>query len=722
MSVQIRIEVGSDGVALITWEMPGRSMNVMDSTSNGQFAAAVDKVLADPAIKGAVVTSGKSSFIAGADLEMLEELAVAAGTREDHTRRIYDAVRVLQNTFRKLETGGKPFAAAINGTALGGGFELCLACHYRVVTDDPKAQLGLPEAKVGLLPGAGGTQRYVRMLGALESLPLLLEGKAMGPAEALKRKLVDRVAPVGELVAIARAWVLQAKPEDVVKPWDRKGFTVPGADPRTYIGANMFSAAYAMQRKRTWGNYINLDQIMKAVYEGMLVDMDAAMRIEARCFTTTLLAPNTRNIVRTNFVNMQKASKLSRRPQGFAKREFRKVGVLGAGMMGAGIANVTAQAGIEVVLIDRDQATADRGREHVQKEAAAAVAKGRMTQAAMDTLLARVTATADYEKLKGADLIIEAVFEDRAIKAEVTKRAAPFLAPDGVFASNTSTLPISGLAEAAPDQERFIGLHFFSPVERMPLVEIIRGKRTGDAALALAMDFVQKLRKTPIVVNDSRGFYTSRVFGTYTNEGHAMLCEGVAPALIENAGRMTGMPMPPLALTDEIALDLVYKVQLQAAKDNNRSHPATREEKLIADLVLKEGRTGRKSGKGFYDYPAKSFWPGLSNHVTTAATQPDVETLKTRFLTIQALEAARCLEEGVLTDPADGDVGALLGWGFAPWTGGPLSYIEMIGLQAFVDTCDRLAQAHGERFKPSAWLRQRAKDGKPFYATSAKAA
>jgi 3-hydroxyacyl-CoA dehydrogenase/enoyl-CoA hydratase/3-hydroxybutyryl-CoA epimerase len=718
MSKNISVEIGADGIALITWAMPGRSMNVLRNDSTAEFAAAVERVLTDPAIKGAVVTSAKPAFIAGADLDELEQLAATEGPRDARARQVYDAVMVLHNLFRRIETGGKPFAAAINGTALGGGFELCLACHYRVAADDPKMQIGLPEAKVGLLPGAGGTQRYNRIMGALESLPLLLEGRGMPPAEALKRKLVDRVAPKSEIVALAREWVAKAGKDDVVKPWDKPGYVVPGADPRNLAGANMFSAAYAMQRKRTLGNYVHLDQILKAVYEGMLVPMNAAMRIEARCFTTTLLAPAARNMVRTQFVNLQKANKLSRRPANVPKREITRIGVLGAGMMGAAIAHVSAQAGIEVVLIDRDQPSADKGKEHVRKQNEAALAKGRMTQAALDTLLGRITATTDYEKLRGAQLVIEAVFEDRAIKADVTKKAEAMLGPDAIFASNTSTLPITGLAEASARPERFIGLHFFSPVEKMPLVEIIRGRKTGDEALALAMDFTQRIRKTPIVVNDSRGFFTSRVFGTYTNEGITMLTEGVLPALIENAGKATGMPVAPLALSDEVALDLLYKVNLQTKKDLGDAYVDTPANQLVTRMVEREKRVGKKAGKGFYEYPTdgrKRIWPELAKIVPAAKDQPDVEELKTRFFTIQALEAARCLEEGVITDPADADIGALLGWGFAPWTGGPLSYIEMIGTAKFVATCDQLAQKYGERFKPNALLRKLAASNSAIY-------
>jgi 3-hydroxyacyl-CoA dehydrogenase/enoyl-CoA hydratase/3-hydroxybutyryl-CoA epimerase len=461
---------------------------------------------------------------------------------------------------------------------------------------------------------------------------------------------------------------------------------------------------------------------MSCVYEGTLVPIDAGLRIETRYFTKLMLDPTSRNMIRTLFLNMQKANKLARRPTAVPKREIRKIGVLGAGMMGAGIAHVSAEAGIEVVLIDRDQPSADKGREHARKQEQALVEKGRKTAEQADAVVARITATTDYELLRGADLVIEAVFETREVKAEVTKRAEAVLAADGVFASNTSTLPITGLAEVSVRPERFIGLHFFSPVERMPLVEIIMGKRTGDEALALAMDYVQRIRKTPIVVNDSRGFYTSRVFGTYTSEGMLMLTEGVAPALIENAGKMTGMPMPPLALTDEVALDLVHRVATQTQKDLGDAYRPRGTEKLVTEMVEKLGRIGKKGGQGFYDYPKdgkKRLWPGLAKLAPPAATQPDAEELKLRFLTIQALEAARCFEENVVTAPEDADIGAILGWGFAPWTGGPLSYIDTVGAAQFVATCDRLAQQHGERFAPTEGLRRMAREGGSFYGGGA---
>ena len=716
---------GEDGIAVITWDMPGRSMNVMNDASLGEFAAAVDGALSDSETEGVVVTSGKPAFIAGADLEWLEALMASGETEDVRIRSLFDRFMDLHRLFRRIETAKKPFVAAINGTALGGGFEICLACHRRIATEDPRALLGLPEAKVGLFPGIGGTQRYLRMLGALEALPLLLEGTYLSPAQALARGLVDEVAPTAELVARAKDWIRAAPAEALVKPWDKPGFIIPGADPRTLAGVQAFSAANAMQRAKTYGNYPALDAIQSVVYRGMLVPIDTALRIETEAFVRLTLDPRARNMVRTQFINLQQANKLARRPAAVARKRFSRIDVLGAGLMGSGIAHVAARAGIDVVLLDVNAEAAERGLDHIRRQQQTAVDRGRIPEAEARAIVARVQPVADYERLAGAELVIEAVFENREVKAEVTRRAEAVLRSEAVFASNTSTLPITGLAQASARPERFIGLHFFSPVERMPLVEIIRGERTGEEALAWSMDFVRQIGKTPIVVNDSRGFYTSRVFGTYTREAVLMLAEGVRPALIENGGKSAGMPMAPLALSDEVAISLIHQVAVQTAKDLGDKYRPTGADRLIAEMVERQNRPGRRAGKGFYDYPAdgpKRLWPGLSGLAPEAATQPSLDDVKTRYLAIQALEAARCLEENVVTDPADADVGALLGWGFAPWTGGPLSYIDMLGTRPFVELCDRLAQQHGPRFLPNAMLRDLARQGAAIYSQRRTAA
>jgi 3-hydroxyacyl-CoA dehydrogenase/enoyl-CoA hydratase/3-hydroxybutyryl-CoA epimerase len=721
MDQDVSLTVDENGVALITFDMPGRTMNVLNEESITAYSAAVEKVLADAQIRGAVVTSAKPSFIAGADLDWILSLAQSERPKEERALAIYRLVMRLQTLFRKTETGGKPLVAAVNGTALGGGLELALACSRLFVADDPSIQLGLPEAKVGLLPGGGGTQRFSRILGPLEALPLLSEGRTMPPAEALRLGLVDEVVPAAELVARARAFVLAASPADIVKPWDKKGYHPPGADPRTGDGSMRFSASNAIQRKRTYGNYPALDAIQKAVYDGLNVPLDAALRIEARQFALVMVSDAARNMVRTQFVNLQKANKLPARPKSVPPGKVRRLGVLGAGMMGAAIAHVAARAGIVVAVIDTDMAKAARAPDHARRQSEGDLAKRRMSEAQRDEILARVVPTTDFAALADADLVVEAVFENGDLKREVIRKAEAVMRKDAILATNTSTIPITSLAQASERPDRFVGIHFFSPVERMPLVEVIRGRQTGDEAIARALDFAKQLRKTPILVNDSRGFYTSRVFATYTSEGCRMLCEGIAPALIENAGRMAGMPVPPLALCDEIALNLITRVDAETAKDVGTSYPSSPAQALVARMVEREGRPGRKAGKGFYDYPSdgpKRLWPGLKTLAPPRPEQPDAQDLRARLLTIQALEAARCLNEGVVATPADADVAAVLGWGFAPWTGGPISYIDTIGVGAFVATCETLAAALGDRFDPGDGLRRMAAERATFYDTA----
>ncbi|KAB2919784.1 MAG: 3-hydroxyacyl-CoA dehydrogenase [Hyphomicrobiaceae bacterium] len=716
----IRAEKDAEGIVTLTWDMPGRSMNVLSEDSISEYTAAAEKAIADPSVKGVVVTSGKPAFIAGADLSMLQkqtgEASKAGVAPETRAKAVFDNLMQFNLALRRIEKGGKPFVAAINGMALGGGLEVCLACHHRIVADDPRIQLGLVEAKVGLMPGAGGTQRMPRLMGAMAALPLMLEGRTLNPTAALAGGLVNKVVPAADLIKEAKALI--ASGAKAIQPWDEKGFRIPGGDPYTPSGAQVFVAGNAMLHAKTMGNYPAPEAIMSAVYEGLLVPIDAALRIEARYMTKVMMNPASRNMIRSLFINMQRANKLESRPKGVPPAKLDKIGILGAGMMGAGIAYVSALAGLDVVLIDRSREEAEKGKGYSAGLLAKQVERGRMKQEAADAILARILPTTDYDGLKEADLVIEAVFEDRGVKAEVTRRTAGLLPSHAVFASNTSTLPITGLADAWRDAATFVGVHFFSPVDKMQLVEIIRGKKTSEATIAAAMDYVKRIKKTPIVVNDSRGFYTSRVFATYTREGMLMLTEGVAPALIENAGKMTGMPMPPLALSDEVALDLIYKVGLQTAKDLGDAYKPTAIDPLIEKLVTKLGRLGKKAGKGFYEYPAdgkKHLWSGLAELAPANAEQPSVDELKKRFLYVQALETARCYEEKVVTDPADADVGAILGWGFAPWSGGPLSLIDTVGVAEFVRECDRLAQAHGPRFAPSALLRRMAEKGETFY-------
>ena len=731
-----KFDIDADGIALAVWDMPGRSMNVLSQSSMADIASIIETIMSNDAIKGAVLTSGKDAFCAGADLSMMGGQAggSGAGSKEDRVKAMYEGNLAFNMLLRRLETCGKPVAAAINGVALGGGLEVTLACHYRVVSDNPKIQLGLPEAKVGLLPGGGGTQRLPRLIGAMAALPLILQGTSLDPQKALKAGIVHAVVPAADLVAAAKTWIKEGLalpkvklgkkgPEvaaNAIQPWDREGYRIPGGGPHDKNGGTVFTMGNATLHKSTHGNFPAQRYIMSCVYEGLQVPIEAGIRIETRYFTKLLMDPRSKAMIRSLFLSMQELGKGARRPAGVAPFAVKKLGILGAGMMGAGIAYVSAQAGMEVVLLDMDQAHADKGKAYSENLVAKGIERGKVTKDKGDALLARIKTTTNYADLKDADLIIEAVFESREIKAEVTKKAEPMLAAGGVYGSNTSTLPITGLAEAAKKPEDFIGIHFFSPVDKMQLVEIIVGQRTSQETLAKAMDYVKQIRKTPIVVNDSRGFYTSRCFGTYVGEGLAMLAEGIKPAIIENVGKQTGMPMAPLALNDEVSLDLAYKVREQTKKDLGEKYVSGPADALIEKMVVELGRIGKKAGKGFYDYPAdgkKKLWTGLSELARTHKDIDDVDVaeLKNRFLYIQALEAARCFEEGVVTDVRDADVGAIIGWGFAPWTGGPLSLIDMVGAKAFVETCDALAQKYGERFKPNKLLRDMAEKGDTFY-------
>lgn len=723
-----------DGVAVIGMDVPGQSMNVITADFTAELEQCIDRVLSDDAIIGAVIASKKPAFMAGADLRMLGGLSALAKTETPGTI-FRNAVR-LNRILRKMETGGKdakelgrtktkPFVAAINGIALGGGFEIPLACHFRIAADDGSVKLGLPEVMVGLLPGGGGTQRLPRLIGIQAALQYLSTGKNMSAQEAKNFGILKELVPQDELIARAIG-IAKANPK-VIQPWDDKGFRYPGGGGAMHPGAvQTFMAANAMAREKTYGNYPAVQYILSSVYEGSIVPMDLAIEIESKYFTRLIVEGQAGNMIRTLFVNKTAAEKGARRPKGIDKMPTRKLGMLGAGLMGAGIAHVSAAAGIEVVLIDRDMASAEKGKDYSRRIVEKAVQRRKMTKEEGEALLARITPTDDYAKLKGVDLIIEAVFEDRALKAEVTKRALAVTGDDIIFGSNTSTLPITSLAEASTQPANFIGIHFFSPVEKMPLVEIITGRKTGDVAIAKALDYVQQIKKTPIVVNDSRGFYTSRSFGTYVMEGYAMVAEGVNPALIENAGRMLGMPVGPLAVGDEVAIDLSYKIMNQTKKDLGEAYRPSPGDVVVTTFVEKLERFGRKNGKGMYVYPEdgskKYLWPGIAEHFPRAEDQPGVDEVKKRLLYRQIVECARCFAEGVLTTPEDGDLGAIFGWGFAPWTGGPFSHIDFVGAAKFVAEADRLAETYGDRFRVPDQLRQMAKTGETFYKAEAAAA
>ncbi|MGB8620943.1 MAG: 3-hydroxyacyl-CoA dehydrogenase NAD-binding domain-containing protein, partial [Pseudolabrys sp.] len=719
-----KLDVDGDGIAVITWDMADRSMNVITTGVIEELGALVDKVAADSAIKGAVATSGKDAFCGGADLTMLEGMGavfanlVRTKGEEAAAAFVFDESRKLSQVYRRLETSGKPWVCALNGTAMGGGFEFALACHYRVATDNPRTRLGLPEIKVGLFPGAGGTQRVARMLPPADALQFLLKGEQLKVDRAKAMKLIDAVVPQGDLIKAAKDWIKAGGKAKA--PWDTEGFRLPGGPVYSKAGMMTFPAANAIYRRETYDNYPAARAILQVVYEGLQVPFDTALRIESRWFAKILRSPEAAAMIRSLFVSMQELNKGARRPANEPPMSLKKIGVVGAGFMGAGIAQVSAAAGLQVVMIDRDQETAEKGKAALHKALSDRVMKGRMKGAERDEWLARILPTADYAALKDCDLVIEAVFEDRKVKSEVIAKIQAVIGDKAIFASNTSTLPISSLASEFKDPARFIGIHFFSPVDRMMLVEIILGKQTGSKALAAALDYVRGIRKTPIVVNDSRGFYTSRVVGTYIREGHLMLTEGVPAAMIENVGRMAGMPVGPLALNDEVAVDLAWKILKATEADLGAKAIDARQKTLLREMVEKRGRFGRKNGKGFYDYPAngpKKLWPELVDFQLKQLDPDkiDIEELKLRLLGVQALETSRCFEEKVLTDVREADVGSILGFGFAPFSGGTLSWIDMMGTKRFVELCRKLDKKFGARFAPNKLLLDLAQRGEGFY-------
>jgi 3-hydroxyacyl-CoA dehydrogenase/enoyl-CoA hydratase/3-hydroxybutyryl-CoA epimerase len=723
-----RLEVDGDGIALATWDMPGRSMNVITPQVMEELARIVDHVASDEAIKGCVVTSGKEAFSGGADLTMLQGLGaeyerlVREKGQETAMGFFFEESRKLSLLYRRLETCGKPFAAAIHGVCLGGAFELALACHYRVLSDADSTRVGLPEVKVGLFPGAGGTQRVARLMQTGDALQMLFKGEQIRPLMARNMGLVHAVAPRDGIVQAAKDWIMSGGSAEA--PWDQKGYKLPSNKVFSAAGMQIWPPANAIYRRETQDNYPAIRAILESVYQGLQLPMDLALKVESRWFAKILRSKEAAAMIRTLFVSMQDLNKGARRPKDVPPANLKKVGVVGAGFMGASVAYVTANAGLEVVLIDRDVEAAEKGKAHSHKLMTDQVMKGRAKTADRDALLGRITPSADYGDLADCDLVIEAVFEDPKVKAEVIGKVEAAIRPDCIFASNTSTLPISGLAKNSKNAGQFIGIHFFSPVEKMMLVEIIMGKETGEKALATALDYVRAIKKTPIVVNDSRGFFANRCVLAYILEGHLMLTEGVPASMIEQAGKQAGMPVGPLSLNDEVGVDLGLKILRATKAQLGEAAIVPEQEQLLTTLVEHEGRFGRKNKKGFYDYPEggqKRLWPGLRDlQVNPAAAELiSMQELKQRLLVTQALEAARTFEEGVVTDPREADVGSILGFGFAPYTGGALSYIDFMGAKAFVELCRNLQAKHGDRFSPPKMLLDMAASGETFYGRAA---
>ncbi len=708
MSNAVKLEVGSDGILVATMDLPGRPMNVVGDTLMEGIAAAVEK-LADPAVKGMILTSGKADFCAGGDLDRMSKW-----TKPEEP---FEGSMAMKKVLRQMELQGKPVVAAINGHALGGGLEIALACHARIAIDSPKLKLGQPEVKLGLLPGGGGTQRLPRLVGMQQALQICAEGNDIAPAKALGMGLLTELAKdKDDLMAKARAWIA-ANPK-AKAPWDQPKFKFPGGDSRSPAVVQMLAIAPSIASAKTFGNYPAVQHIMSSMFEGGLLDFDSACVVESRYFAACVMSQQSKNMIGTLWYQLNAIKKGASRPAAPANSTVSKLGILGAGMMGGGIAYVSAKAGISVVLLDTSQEAADKGKAYSQGLLDKAIKKGRSTVEKRDALLAKIKATTSYEDLQGCDLIIEAVFEDRAIKADVTQKAEAQIAASATFASNTSTLPITGLAQASARPKNFIGLHFFSPVDKMPLVEIIVGKDTSDETLAKGFDYVLQIGKTPIVVNDSRGFYTSRVFATYITEGLAMLKEGVHPRSIEVAGLQAGMPMPPLALQDEVSLSLSLHVQEQTRKDLAAEGKALPEHPGAGVIrqMCEIGRIGKKAGKGFYDWgdDGKQLWPELTKMYPPKPEQPEQRELIDRLMFAQANEAARCYEEKVLRSVADGNIGSIFGWGFAPFQGGALQFINAMGPKKFVERARELAKKYGARFEPAGVVVRMAGEGKNF--------
>ena len=699
----------SDNIITVTMDMQGRSANVINEEFGKLWFDTIDRLEKEKAeIAGVVLTSAKSTFFAGADIDNLY--------KQTDAKLIFEMCEGLKHQLRRLETLGKPVVAALNGAALGGGLEIALACHYRVALNNPKAQFGLPEVGLGLLPGGGGIVRLTRMIGLQPALPLLTEGKRLKVKEALSNGLINAIAETPEdMIAQAKAWI-KANPK-AINPWDDKGFKFPGGNAQNPKVASMIPIVPAMTKKKTWGNYPAVEAIINTAVEGSIVDFETACRIESRYFTSLAVGQVSKNMITAFWYNLNAINAGGSRPKGFEKYTTKKVGVLGAGMMGAGIAYVTAISGMEVVLKDVSIEAAEKGKAYSEGLLKKRVSKGKMTKEKMEEVLSKIHAT-DKPDFEGCDLIIEAVFEDRALKAKVTQEAEAVMLPEGTFASNTSTLPITGLAQASARPKQFIGLHFFSPVDKMPLVEIICGAETDDATLAKAFDYVLQIKKTPIVVNDSRGFYTSRVFSTYVMEGIAMLGEGQHPKSIENAGMKAGMPVGPLALTDEVSMKLMDHIRKQTEKDlaaegkTAPHHPGF----AVCERLLAVNRPGKAAGAGFYEYPqggTKFLWPELTNMFPQTTPLSQQEMID-RMLIVQALDTVRCVEEGVLRSVADANIGSIFGWGFSPFNGGTLQYINGAGLKNVIEKAKALEVKYGERFSVPKLLRDKADKGELF--------
>ena len=717
------IKIDPDQIATIIWDCPQKPFNILNFEAIKLLDTLIDKILIDENIIGAVITSAKPDFAAGMDLKVLADLKKLNG--DNPAEGLFTGFMQMHSIMRKIERagmdpktnrGGKPIVTVLPGTALGIGLEIPLCTHRIFAANNDKAKIGLPEIKVGIFPGAGGTTRLVRKLGIFGASEFLLEGKTVDPMRAKSAGLIDEVSATP--MADAKAWIIAASDSDILKPWDQKGYKLPGGAPYTPSGFMTFVGASAMVNGKTMGAYPATKALMSAVYEGSLVPFDTALRIEARWFTNIVMNPSSSAMIRSLFISKGALEKGAVRPKNVPDQSVRIIGILGAGMMGAGIALVAAQAGIEVVLVDQDQNAANKGKEYSEKYLTDGIKRGKISEKIKEKTLNRILATDDYTKLADADLVIEAVFEDTKVKSDVTKAAVEVIHKDCIFASNTSTLPISELAKASKHPENYIGIHFFSPVEKMLLVEIIKGEKTESRAVAKALDFVRQIKKTPIVVNDARFFYANRCIIPYLNEGLRMITEGIPPSIIESAAKQLGFPLGPIQLVDETSIELGAKIARATKAAMGAFYPNEQIDEILF-WMEQEGRLGRKARAGFFNYSEKGkregFWKGLEEKYPLSTTIPAFEDVQHRLMFIQALEAVRALEEGVLMDIREGDVGAILGWGFAPWSGGPLSWLDILGTPYAAERCQTLCETYGQRFECPPLLADMGKNNEAFY-------
>ena len=722
---EFKYSIDSDGVAIISWDVPNKTMNVMSLEGLKELDKHFDAALSDDRVKGIIVTSGKRDFAGGMDLNVLADMKTAQG--ENPAQGLFNGIMQIHKLLRKIELAGmdpktkkgaKPVAAAINGTAAGIGLELPLACHRIFAIDNEKSKIGLPEILVGIFPGAGGTTRLVRKLGAMNAAPFLLEGKMLSPSKMKLAGVIDELTEESDLLSRAKAWVLDATDADCIKPWDDKSYKMPGGGPYHPNGYMTFAGASVMVNSKTQGAFPAAKTLLSAVYEGAQVPFETALKIEARWFTKILMNPSSESMIRSLFINKEALEKGAVRPKDIPNQKVEKIGILGAGMMGAGISYVSALAGIKVVLLDMKEEDAQKGKVHAENLLNVGLKRKKIDEKKKSAVLDLICPTTKFEDLKDCDLIVEAVFEDPAVKAEVTKKAEAIIDKNCIFASNTSTLPITSLASASERPEQFIGIHFFSPVDKMLLVEIIKGSVTGDVAVAKALDYVRQIKKTPIVVNDARFFYANRCIIPYVNEGAMMVSEGIIPASIENAAKQLGFPLGPLQLTDETSIDLGVKIIRATRAAMGNEYPEKNGDEVSFKL-FEEGRLGRKTNAGFYDYDEKGkrthLWNGLNETWPVKKHQPKFEEIKNRLMLSQVLEAVKAFEEGVLEDIREGDVGAILGWGFAPWSGGPFGWVDMVGVQNVVNMCNTLSESEGQRFVAPKILLDMAKNNETFY-------